>query len=594
MDNESIIDTHMIEKKKANPSPLDFDNLRSLGIKLTQQYSADTWTDYNLHDPGLTILEYLCYAITDLAYRTRFKPEDILTSREEVVTNKKREGVIDAKKNHFIPARQILSTNPVSINDFRKLLIDRFPEIENVWLEPFVPQTPVTYCKGIFKVLVQYKHVLMHDRKQNDERLKQTEKINIRQFINGYRNLGEVFTDIIILEPNEVKIKADILVKDNQVPELIMAEVYETIYRSFNPEIKFYSEAEMKQTGLSAEEINQGPFLMNGFLKDENLKPRPRSIDPTDIAKSIADIKGVLRVKDFSITINGKEYERESYVAENNDDEKFLFFDYDSTKHAINLYQEDFKIPVKRDHFIHKLKIKLDHSFEPSLQRNARTSILKPNTNKRLTGLGKYRQLHCYVSIQYLFPEIYKLKRDIDELEKKKGKNDIDEIAAVKQLKAYLMLFEQVMANYLAQLSNIDNIFSSDIDEKNAQTYFFQPIYDVPGADKILKDFTGEISWKEFKEQAANAYNDFLRRKIESDTDFVNRKNRVLDHVLSRFNIYLNVYPIKLYRELYDKNTVEGRITKLLVWKKSLLDNIVLLLRNRSRAYNYSHGHGSY
>jgi len=589
MDNETGIDANMIEKKDVVSSPLDYDNLRSLGIKLTQEFSADTWTDYNLHDPGLTILEYLCYAITDLAYRTGFKTEDILTSREEIIDNRKKEGVIDSKKNHFIPAREILSTNPVSINDFRKLLLDHFPEIENVWLEPFSPQTPVTYCKGLFKILIQYKHILMHDLRQKNESSKQAEKANIRQFINEHRNLGEIFTEIILLEPLEVKIKADILVKDGQLPELIMAEVYETIYRAFNPEIKFYSEAEMKQTELSAEEINQGPLLMYGFLKDEYLKPRPQSVDPTDVAKAVAGIKGVLRVKEFSITVNGKEYERESFLINNKDNkEQFLFFDYDNAKHAINLYQEDFKIPVKREHFINKLKIKLDHSFDASLKRDTKASVLKDNKNNLLTGLGKYRRLDHYVSIQYLFPEIYKLKRDIDELEKKKGTGNAADIAAIKQLKAYLMLFEQVMANYLSQLSNVDNIFSADITEKKAQTYFFQPVYDIPGAEKIINDFTGNTTWKEFKEQTENGYNDFLRRRVESETVFVNRKNRVLDHVLARFNIYINVYPLKLYQELYDKHKIEGRLTKLLLWKKSLLDNIVPLLRNRSQAYNYT------
>ena len=152
------IDKYMIEKKGVSNSPLDYENLRSLGIKLTQDFSAETWTDYNLHDPGVTILETLCYAITDLAYRTKFRIEDILTDED---------GTIDSKKNYFISPRDILSTNPVSVNDFRKLLIDNFPEIENAWLEPYAPRIPVTGCKGQLSVLIQFKHMLMQDCKTN-------------------------------------------------------------------------------------------------------------------------------------------------------------------------------------------------------------------------------------------------------------------------------------------------------------------------------------------------------------------------------------------------------------------------------------------
>ena len=37
--------------------------LRSLGIDYTQALSGRVWTDYNLHDPGVTILEQLCLSL---------------------------------------------------------------------------------------------------------------------------------------------------------------------------------------------------------------------------------------------------------------------------------------------------------------------------------------------------------------------------------------------------------------------------------------------------------------------------------------------------------------------------------------------------
>ena len=321
MNEVKSIDEYMIEKKGNPGSPLDYDNLRSLGIKLTQDFSAETWTDYNLHDPGVTILESLCYAITDLAYRTRFSIEDILTDED---------GTIDSKKNYFILPRDILSTNPVSVNDFRKLLIDNFSEIENAWLEPISPKIPVTYCRGFFRVLIQYKHTQMYEYKQKDERAWQIEKEKISQFINRHRNFSEIFSEIIFLEPCEVEVNTNILVRDNQVPEDLLTEIYAVIYQTLNPAIRFYSAMEMKQMGLSSAEINQGPFLKNGFLTEANLNPRQRMIDPTDLAKAVAAIPGVLRVKDFSIFVNGTEYEREVFTFGKGKNEEFLFFNYES------------------------------------------------------------------------------------------------------------------------------------------------------------------------------------------------------------------------------------------------------------------------
>ena len=37
-----------------------------------QKFSGEKWTDYNYHDPGITLLEQICYAITDLGYKSNF------------------------------------------------------------------------------------------------------------------------------------------------------------------------------------------------------------------------------------------------------------------------------------------------------------------------------------------------------------------------------------------------------------------------------------------------------------------------------------------------------------------------------------------
>ena len=66
-------------KEIKNPKKvIDYDSLLRDGISLIQKFSGNKWTDYNFHDPGITILEQLCYALTDLGYRSNFKVEDLL------------------------------------------------------------------------------------------------------------------------------------------------------------------------------------------------------------------------------------------------------------------------------------------------------------------------------------------------------------------------------------------------------------------------------------------------------------------------------------------------------------------------------------
>ncbi len=59
---------------------LDFSFLRQKGLEYIEHLSHYLWTDYNTHDPGITILEMLAYAITELGARIEMPMENILAS----------------------------------------------------------------------------------------------------------------------------------------------------------------------------------------------------------------------------------------------------------------------------------------------------------------------------------------------------------------------------------------------------------------------------------------------------------------------------------------------------------------------------------
>lgn len=113
----------------------DYAQLRELGLTYIQELGADLWTDYNIHDPGITILEALCYAITELGYRTSLPMKDLLASEN---------GTIPSSQT-FFTANKILTQSPLNIDDYRKMLID-IPGIQNAWLlaYPSPVNQPVT------------------------------------------------------------------------------------------------------------------------------------------------------------------------------------------------------------------------------------------------------------------------------------------------------------------------------------------------------------------------------------------------------------------------------------------------------------------
>ena len=113
---------------KANPllPAEDYGSLRKQGFKGIEQLGSDIWTDYNNSDPGITMLEAVCYAITDLAYRNGFEIKDLLAPEKPDA---------DTWKQIFYTARQILHNNPLTLDDYRKIIID-VPGVRNAWVQP--------------------------------------------------------------------------------------------------------------------------------------------------------------------------------------------------------------------------------------------------------------------------------------------------------------------------------------------------------------------------------------------------------------------------------------------------------------------------
>jgi hypothetical protein len=93
-----------------NPSPhpaLSYAGLRAEALELLGRLCGDQWSDFNSHDPGITILEQLCFALTELAYRSQWPIEDLLAS---------------AGPDWQPAATQILSGDPVTRDDLVALV----------------------------------------------------------------------------------------------------------------------------------------------------------------------------------------------------------------------------------------------------------------------------------------------------------------------------------------------------------------------------------------------------------------------------------------------------------------------------------------
>lgn len=111
------------------PVSLDWAALREEGMDHIRKLSGQIWTDHNTHDPGVTGLEALCYALTDLAYRARFPVADLLTGPDGRIAPPDQTGLF--------PAHEVLPTAPRTLSDYRRLLM-KVEGVRNAWFDPMM------------------------------------------------------------------------------------------------------------------------------------------------------------------------------------------------------------------------------------------------------------------------------------------------------------------------------------------------------------------------------------------------------------------------------------------------------------------------
>jgi hypothetical protein len=549
--------------------PLDFESLRSHGIELIQKMAGNIWTDFNLHDPGVTILEQLCYAITDLAYQTDFDITDLLSEKD---------GKIDYKSNSFFLKQNILTSNPVTVTDYRKAIIDEVSEIDNIWFTPVTSATGANAMQGLYKVMVQVKIAFAKEWLAGT-RDEQFIKDRIRAAYNSKRNLCEdIFDEIIILKPVEIAIQADIQIEPAQVPESVLTHIYIALRDAVNRPVKYLTEMEMLKKGYTIDQMYCGPLLKNGLIPDSELKDKQQNIEAVNIVQSISNVLGVVLVKKLYISRSVEGEPSKMLVL---DDSEFAFLDIESVSSLnINLFIDKYRVPpIRKTMFADLLQNVIENSYRDYVK-----SFYRSGT--QLTGT--YHDNSEYYSIQNYFPLVY----GIGEEGLLKSAPD-ERKAQAKQLKAYLMLFEQVLANYLAQLNHLDAFFSNDVSMVDNKSYFTNPLYNIPGGQDIIGAYTAsnyadnDAGWEEFKNDASNGYITALNNSIESDTSFDTRKNQMLDHLLARFNETSVTYPVKLYNLLYRSNQKKYRVSPEIKWKSSILKDFSKLNYNRARAFNY-------
>ena len=221
---------------------MDYANLKQEGIQHLEKLAGKIWTDFNSHDPGITILEQLCYVLTDLEYRINHSLPDLLASSK-------------ASRPHtlFTPP-QILSTNPVTLLDWRKLAID-VPRVHNAWIETDATQAVPLFYDGLNHTLRQEGDPLVNKEVQLkgltrvlleipmiaiDTGMSEADVVNeVRNRLHAFRSLGEDFVEIKVLPSQEVGIRATVEIDAMENAEAVMLQICQRLADHISPPVHY-------------------------------------------------------------------------------------------------------------------------------------------------------------------------------------------------------------------------------------------------------------------------------------------------------------------------------------------------------------------
>lgn len=564
-------DKHIsIASNVSTEDDLDYSYLKQKGIEYIEKLGGDIWTDFNAHDPGITTLELLAYTITDLGLRINQPIEDILSNDARSIS---------PLEDQFFMAEEILPSKPVTAIDYRKLFVD-IDGVKNAWIIPFKKKVFVNRkdnqlsytsfkiedeykddfdLKGLYHVFVDFDEL---DGK-HDETVKQKERIleEVAAAYHQNRNLCEdlVYVHQVHVHPIAVCAKIDIHAEADE--ELVHAKVLRAINEYLSPEVNFYSLQEMFDKGYKSTDIFDGPILKNGFIDSNELRKSEltKEIRLSDIIRIIMDIEEVNLIHDISIGNCGDDENLTDkvWVMQVEAGSKPILCD--KSKYKYSYTKGLLPVNLNKD----KVEAHLSAFANEEREQKKHTSLF----NKLTIPLGDDLNIGEYSSFQNSFPENYGIgETGLSSKETPQRK------AQAKQLQAYLLFFDQILASYFAQLQKAKDLLSVNQSEDNS--YFTQAVADIQGIENLIPE--------EYLQKSVKELSDFLFSDLDNKKA---RKNQLLDHLLARFAENFGKYAF-LMKQLYGAYA-EDEVIKA---KQAFLHNYNTIGTERGSAFNYKAG----
>jgi hypothetical protein len=442
------------------------------GLQHLRQLAGATWTDHNLHDPGITMLELLAYALTDLAYRAGFAVEDLIAAPPGEAGP-----AAEYAARQFWRARQVLPNAPATLADWRRALID-LPGVRNAWVlphrvtayadprrrelrlsDPGTPGTRAVELQGLFEVKLDFMDAV------DTPARRRAVLADVRRVLAAQRALGQVFVAVSEVEVSDIALCAEAEIADDADASQVGAAIVFAWQQQLAPDVPNRSLAEMlartHEDGrpFEASEVFEGPLLRHGFIAPEDLAASELSSELrlSDLVAATMRVAGVRALRDLT----ANRLDADGNPLPRPDAWRIALPEGTRARLApaagrLVLYKRH--TPVLAWSFEAPAPPRLAEALA-ALREGARRKVETERSEELPLPPGRSRGLARYGSVQRHFPAAYA----IGEQPLPSGASD-ERVAQALQLAAYLLMFDQPMANALAQLEQAHRTLSVDPD----------------------------------------------------------------------------------------------------------------------------------
>lgn len=428
-----------------------------------QRLSGKVWTDYNAHDPGVTVADIANYALAELDYKLRFDPADYLTGKD---------GAFDAGRFGLFSPEEVYTTAPVTTEDYRRLFFASVPGLESVWVE-------CDAATGGYTVSVSLPPFGETDEKAVAQR--------IGEVYNSHRNLCEHLDKITVVQPEELEFRAELEIEPGKDATVVLARLYAVILRYLAGSVSISTPEEQAVSGLSPEEWLEGSENAARIVI-----PRQQNTE-YELYRKLWQVEGIRSFSTCYLTKDGEPLTDFSGVFS-------LKIPKDGEELNVTVRCENIPLPVHMEKFTGYLK-----SFYYAQNRShAKTGEGKEKVRENPTGT--YRDIFTHLPIAADFPLCYRLSAD------RKPSTSFE---------AYLKLYDGMMTSGLEEVKGLPQLLSIRAEDaacpsgrdtvtlKNRYMDFLDHLY---GVDSNPVRLSGQDSYGETAGEAVLRREAFLRQ----------------------------------------------------------------------------------